>query len=254
MEFSEEQHVRLVETLKVSYVSYMFYDEKYCGHGRKKRKTDQKGETPAEEDEPPDLKEVLMDTIRDNRKKHTLWRLSDDSTQNAVIKEATKNWYNPLSQSVNVAWIEAHKAAKQPTLQPLDTPLEGSAGTTPAPPASSAAVPVAAANDDDDDDDASDSMPLQQRMDWLRQRLMQDAATTTPKVDYRSLGADTLPSDVTHRSLGTACEDEPIAAPGSSVEEGEESIDVPVEDEELSQRLSHALLLAAEPREWGHGD
>ena len=257
IEFSEAQHERLVETLKTSSVTHMFYDEKYCGAGRKKKKSDPSGEAQEEAAEEKSLKEELMDTIRDNRKKHALWKLSNDSAQNAVIKEVTKNWFNPLNHGVNVAWINAHRAARLPTLRPLDMPLEGNAAvmsTTAAAATTSnccdAAAAAAATVDDDDDDE--DSMSLRQRMEWLKERLGLGAATATPSATYRSLsGAST---GATYRSLGAPSEDVPSEPIASGASDAEHSMDAPVEDRELGQRLAHAMLLAAEPHEWGAVD
>ena len=48
------------------------------------------------------LKTALNYAIRENRKRHTKWKYSDDDdAHNDVVRNVEKNWFNPKSHTCN---------------------------------------------------------------------------------------------------------------------------------------------------------
>ena len=58
-------------------------------------------------------KRVFMAQISLNRKKHDLFYLTANKTQNAVVREVVNNWFNPTSHSRNLRWETERRARKR---------------------------------------------------------------------------------------------------------------------------------------------
>jgi len=54
-------------------------------------------------------KESFRSTIRRNRTKHSLWRLSASCEQNVVVCSAIKNWFCPTSHGCNKRWVQRNR-------------------------------------------------------------------------------------------------------------------------------------------------
>ena len=54
-------------------------------------------------------KHIFIALIRANRTKHDLFYFSADEAQNAVIRQAVNNWYNPTSHARNQKWNATRK-------------------------------------------------------------------------------------------------------------------------------------------------
>ncbi|EKX55304.1 hypothetical protein GUITHDRAFT_131537 [Guillardia theta CCMP2712] len=51
-------------------------------------------------------RQTFLGIIQANLRKHCLWRLSEDSTQNHVVNQVKDCWFNPLDHPDNQAWLQ----------------------------------------------------------------------------------------------------------------------------------------------------
>ena len=54
-----------------------------------------------------------MAQIRQNRKKHDLLHLTANEAQNAVVRQANNNWFNPTSYLINQRWKNGNPGAER---------------------------------------------------------------------------------------------------------------------------------------------
>ena len=78
LKFSASKLKRLQNAVAQSSVTHMFYE---CDGTQ--------------------LKTDLMSAIRENRKKHTMWKYSGDDTHNKAVEAVHKNWWNPCNHPCN---------------------------------------------------------------------------------------------------------------------------------------------------------
>ena len=84
LNFSAPQLRALQAALAQSNVTHMFYE---CMNGSQ-------------------LKTDLSDAVRENRRKHSLWKYSDDDdAHNDIVRKVEKNWFNPSRHTCNIGHL-----------------------------------------------------------------------------------------------------------------------------------------------------
>jgi hypothetical protein len=112
LRFSSEQLEQLEEALEDSWVTHMFYECTVAGPWKVSRA----GCTPSctlsrlflQVSRALGLfpQDVYRAIIRDNRSKHSKWRLGSDHAGNHMLLQSVKNWFNPINHSQNKVWAQ----------------------------------------------------------------------------------------------------------------------------------------------------
>ena len=81
LSFTSAQLAALLQTIRASDVTHMFYE---CASL------------------PTGFKDALREAIRSNRKKHDRWRLQEgDEASNYCVRHCTQMWFDPMEHTVN---------------------------------------------------------------------------------------------------------------------------------------------------------
>ena len=70
----------------------------------------QKAQEVADTETGNEWKRMYLAQIRQNRGKRGLFYFSENEAQNAIVRQAVSNWYNPTSHDRNRRWVASNKA------------------------------------------------------------------------------------------------------------------------------------------------